>query len=388
MESTPQLYDTIIQVLRQYAPCRDVRHLKTLAWMMVGVILSGQIHLSAWTVYVRSRARYAASVIRRFRRWLANDRVDVAALYNPLIQQALADWGPHRLYVALDTSMIWNTYCLIRFSLIYRGRAIPLAWKVVVHSSATIAYEVYAPLLDQLAALLKPHPGAIVLLADRGFADTALMAHLRRLGWHWRLRIKSSFWIYRPGHPACKVERLFVAPGQAQGWSGVRVTREQFGPVYLAIGQPCGQTERWVLLSDEPVTAETFAEYGLRFDIEENFLDDKSNGFHLESSRLRSAPALERICLVLALTTLFLVAQGTQVVAQGHRRWVDPHWFRGESYLKIGWRWVKQALSTGQTLSPTLTLSSQADPEPARASRAQAASRAPPVFLQVLSQAA
>jgi hypothetical protein len=48
----------------------------------------------------------------------------------------------------------------------------------------------------------------------------------------------------------------------------------------------------------------TFEEYGLRFDIEENFLDDKSNGFQLESSLIRSAAALERLCVVLAITTL------------------------------------------------------------------------------------
>jgi len=53
----------------------------------------------------------------------------------------------------------------------------------------------------------------------------------------------------------------------------------------------------------------TFEEYRLRFDIEENFLDDKSNGFQLESSLIRSAKALERLCLVLALTTLYLVLQ-------------------------------------------------------------------------------
>lgn len=41
---------------------------------------------------------------------------------------------------------------------------------------------------------------------------------------------------------------------------------------------------------------------------EENFLDDKSNGFQLEASRLRSAVALERLCLVLSLTTLYLTA--------------------------------------------------------------------------------
>ena len=93
-----------------------------------------------------------------------------------------------------------------------------------------------------------------------------------------------------------------------------------------------------------------FEEYGWRFDIEANFLDDKSHGFQLESSWIRSAAALERLCLVLAITTLYLDAQGTEVVQQGKRRWVDPHWFRGQSYLKIGWHGVTLALSRGYKL--------------------------------------
>ena len=43
--------------------------------------------------------------------------------------------------------------------------------------------------------------------------------------------------------------------------------------------------------------------------------------------RRLAAPALTRLCLALALTTLYLVAQGVEVVQQGKRRWVDPHWF-------------------------------------------------------------
>ncbi len=57
----------------------------------------------------------------------------------------------------------------------------------------------------------------------------------------------------------------------------------------------------------------------------ESFLDDKSNGFDKISSEIRNAPALSRLCLVLALATLYLTAQGTEVVAQGKRRLVDPH---------------------------------------------------------------
>jgi hypothetical protein len=100
-------------------------------------------------------------------------------------------------------------------------------------------------------------------------------------------------------------------------------------------------------------------------------LDDKSNGFQLESSLLRSVMALERLCCVLAITTLYLVSQGTEVVAQGKRRWVDAHWFRGLSYLKIGWNWVKLALNRGYKLTTSLHVSGEADPEPAMASKRQ-----------------
>ena len=48
MENTPPLYDTLVCVLRHHATWLEQRHLKTLAWMMVGLIQSGWISLSAW----------------------------------------------------------------------------------------------------------------------------------------------------------------------------------------------------------------------------------------------------------------------------------------------------------------------------------------------------
>ncbi len=87
---------------------------------------------------------------------------------------------------------------------------------------------------------------------------------------------------------------------------------------------------------------------------------------------IRSANALSRLCFVLAIATLFLVSQGTAVVAAGKRRWVDPHWFRGSSYLKIGWQWVLRALSIGMELITEFHLSPLPDPEPAMASKKQA----------------
>jgi len=374
MENTPYLYDTLVRVLRQHRNWLDVRHLKTLAWMMVGLIHAGQISLCAWAPYVVSRACYSQSTVRRFRRWLDNDRIEVHALYGPLIQQALVGWVDKTLYVALDTSMLWNTYCMVRLSGIYRGRAVPLVWCVIEHGSAAVAYEVYKGLLDK-AATLVPFACKVVFLADRGFADTDLMPHVKRLGWHFRIRIKSNFWIYRPGHGGFQVRNIALAPGQARFWHGVLLSLKRFGPVHLAVARPLGSDEYWYVISDEPTAVESLEEYGLRFDIEENFLDDKSNGFQLESSLIRSAKALERLCFVLAMTTLYLVSVGTSVVKQGKRRFVDPHWFRGASYLRIGWKWVSYALIRGYELITSVYLSSESDPEPAIASKKQAQQR-------------
>jgi len=370
MEDTPRLYHTLVHVLSQHRKWLDVRHYQTLAWMMVGLIQSGMIGLNAWAPYVVSRAVYAQSTVRRFARWLDNGRIEVHHLYGPLIQQALAEWGNHVLYLALDTTTLWGKYCVVRISVIYRGRAVPIVWQALEHGSSSVAYEIYRNLLDKVAMLL-PLNCKVVFLADRGFADTALMSDLKRLGWHWRIRIKGSFWVYRRNHRRCKVNAIPLACGQARFWHEVRITEQHFGPVHLALARPNGGAECWFVVSDEPTDVHTFDEYGLRFDIEENFLDDKSNGFQLESSLLRSADALSRLCFVLAITTLYLVSQGTEVVKLGKRRWVDPHWFRGSSYFRIGWNWIKTALVKGFDLITTLHLSGEPDPEPAISSQSQ-----------------
>jgi hypothetical protein len=43
-----------------------------------------------------------------------------------------------------------------------------------------------------------------------------------------------------------------------------------------------------MVASDEPTTLQTFQEYSERFQVEGEFLDEKSNGFQLERSALKS----------------------------------------------------------------------------------------------------
>jgi len=57
----------------------------------------------------------------------------------PLVMTALSGWSHHRLYLALDTTVLWNRYCMKHKSVVCCGRAVPLLWRVLAHGSATVA---------------------------------------------------------------------------------------------------------------------------------------------------------------------------------------------------------------------------------------------------------
>lgn len=373
MEDSLRLYRIMMDLVWQNGVrFHDLRCLYTFVWGVVGLIMSHQVHLSKWSLYRKGTAK-AASKQRQISRWLENDQIRPRGIYRSLIKATLTEWEGRKLYLALDSSQLWGRFTLVRLALIYRGRALPISWVVLTSQSATVAFEDYQVILKEAAAVL-PRRCRPILLADRGFFDQKLLCLARDLGWHFRIRLKSSFWVYRASKLRAKVGRLMPAKGQALFLHKVWITQNGFGPVHLALAHvqnPNGYQE-WAILSDEPTSLQTLDEFGLRFDIEEGFLDDKSAGFQLESSEIRDADALSRLALILATATLYLVSSGVAVVALGRRHLVDGHWNRGLSYFQIGWRWIHYALAHGIQLLSFLWYEPEPDPEPVYASKLQA----------------
>jgi Transposase DDE domain len=288
-----------------------------------------------------------------------------------LTTQALSHWGSKRLYLSLDTTLVWQCFCIVWVGVVYRGRTVLVAWRIVPQASSTVRLWTIQRVLRQ-ASRVVPDGVEVVLLADRGFADGKLMKYLREtLQWHFRIRIKRSFQFQLDGQWH-QVSSVKLQAGHAYFTPAIAIGKTRpYGEVFLAFAHDRQSQEDWVIVSDEPATLQTFAQYRLRFQVEESFLDLKSNGFNLEASRLRDKFALSQLCGVIALTTLFLVLQGTQVVEQGKRRLVDPHWHRGMSYLKLGWNWVRLALTRQWKIENYRFLSSLPDPQPAFASKRQ-----------------
>jgi len=171
------------------------------------------------------------------------------------------------------------------------------------------------------------------LLADRGFAHRQLFRWLRRHHWHYRIRLIDDTLVHLPTHQLLPVRALLPPKGAAHFYHQVWLLGHRIGPVHLALAQlDEPNQDPWYIVSDEPTDLTTFDEFGLRFD---------------------------------------------SVVRRKLRRWVDTHWHRGMSYLKIGWSWLRQQFRRGWPVMPSFWL--DPDPEPAMASRRQAA-RVGPIF--------
>lgn len=367
MTSSTHLYRQLFDQLSQHSRVCDLRHLKSLAWMVSALLYSGELNLAAWEPYVRSRATKAQSTERRWQRFMDNCRIGVMAIYVPLVLAALGGWQQQRLYLALDTTVLWNRFCMIHLSVVCCGRAVPLLWRVVEQGSATVAFEAYQPLLRRARWLLRQH-GDVMLLADRGFANHDLMKWLRQSRWHYCLRLPCDVWIHTQRPHPLMVGTLYPPRGEARLYEHVGLWLDGKHRCNLVLATVAGAKESWAVVTDEAPTLQTLWQYGLRFRVEELFLDSKSGVFELEESRLRSPAALERLYLVCAIALLYATTQGMAVQLAGLRQQVDPHWRRGISYLKIGLRWLKGVVHKGRELLAPVALLPQ-DPQPAFASK-------------------
>ena len=186
--------------------------------MVVGVLLSQSLHLTEWEPYVMSRATkaqqrgwtsggnlrvpHAQSYQKRWGRFLSNQKIEVEKIYLPLLMGAIANWSKTRIYLALDTTMLWNKYCMTHLSIVCNGRAIPFLWSVTEHNSATVGFEVYRPLLRKASWLLR-NQNDVMLLADRGFANQALLKWLKSRSWHYSIRIPSDTLVWGVRRSLC-----------------------------------------------------------------------------------------------------------------------------------------------------------------------------------------
>lgn len=343
IQNVSALNHTVGRAIRQrLSP--DTRNIATFLAMTVCILASQSVRLSAWIAWI-SGDTLAGSRIRRFSRWLGNSCIDPHAWYAVLFQYALREWTRRPIYLALDTSMLYDRFCCVRISMIYMNRAIPVTWCVLEHGSSMVKYARYAHLFERVEALL-PRDVEIFFLADRGFVCKDLMNRLQKLGWLWRIRVKGNQKL-RVGGSFITPKTLPLAPGKALLFSGNVNFGLKLERISFSAGWAAGSREPWYVLSGDEAGLEVFMDYARRFGIEEGFRDEKSGGCDLEAGHIRDAQKLERLLLVISTALIVAVSEGISATLAGEEKEVEPHSVRSLSYFQMGQRWILSCLLRG-----------------------------------------
>jgi hypothetical protein len=333
---TPLLYRQLQDQLSQWVQPKDQRHLQGFAEIVAAVLQSGKACLGRWIPYLSHRDCQARAHMGRLSYFLHNPQITAARYYEPILRHLLSAFAGKAVLLTLDTSMLWDQFCLIEVCLAWGGRSFTLAQVVLEHGSAMVGFEQYKPVLEHAQTVLPPEV-QVTVLADRGFEHGDLMRWLNKQQWDWAIRVKSDLLVTTPNGRTQPVESYFPPPEQAYLVGSVRVLGDI--EAHLATANVPGAQDTWAVLSSQTASLQTFALYGQRFGgIEPHYKDYKSAAFDVLDSGLRDAQALTRLFMLLDCAYLIALVLGMMLVKAGQRTRLDWHGDRGLSFLQLGLR--------------------------------------------------
>jgi hypothetical protein len=235
MSDTYRRYRAIKQDLMQFFHPRPTghreRHLNTLIALICGLVGAQRAHLAAIADHAPSGGADQESVITRFRRWLKHDAQTVDGWFLPVTEALLANLALQPLVLVLDGSVVGRGCLALMLSVVYHGRALPLAWIVVRGEKGHFPQATHCALLEQIQPLIPP-TAEVTLLGDGEFDGTALQAALRKLRWHYVCRTAPNLLMTVYGQ-TLHVGDLAPAPGERLAVRPAWMTTAQYGPVSI-----------------------------------------------------------------------------------------------------------------------------------------------------------
>jgi len=243
----------------------------------------------------------------------------VATTFAPLLRWILSLWSGRYLPLAIDVTNLGDRFHVLAVSVVVCGVGIPVAWKVLRGGEK----EPWGPQWEKLLTHLKagvPAGWTVLVLSDRGLESPDLFRFIVGLGWHPLMRVKKGGKFRPEGWGNYYYfHQLVRQVGSSYAAEGVAYTGEQLRCTLLACWTT-GHEEPWLLLTDLPPEAGNAVWYGLRTWIEQSFKIIKSGCWDWQKTRMEDPERVERLWLVLAVSTLWVVALGAADEAQQRAR--------------------------------------------------------------------
>lgn len=347
-------YYTVRERLRAFLGGVSKPQLTNLSLLVFGLFAAGNCQLPRIATKLPLLTG-AASLTQRLRRLLRNKAVKPPELYQPVARFLLSCFVGGGMSLILDATDLGGRLPVLFVALAYRGRALPLLWRMLPAMGCSEFREQKA-LLSQVAALVPPSV-QVTLLADREYGSVPMTRFCLSHGWHFCLRLKKNRWFTQTDGQEKQIGSLPLTPGGRLFVADIRLPALPEQALSLSCGwsRDNKDDEPWYILSDLPADHRVLATYAVRFHIEEMFRDFKEFGFRLETTHLKDPERVSRLLLCVCLAHVWLMNTGVWASKRGWRRRVDRHRKRQLSYFQIGWRFLQQLWACGLPLRCELT---------------------------------
>ena len=133
MSDNLRRYRAIRNALTQAYPTSPTgnfaRHLQTLAALISGIVGSKSTQLPTLATKVPDGTKPERRV-KRFTRWIDNERILEEMYFLPYAEILLTHLALETLVLVMDGSVVGRGCAALMIHVIYKGRALPLAWRV------------------------------------------------------------------------------------------------------------------------------------------------------------------------------------------------------------------------------------------------------------------
>jgi hypothetical protein len=304
-------YQVVHAALKQFYPGEPhgnmARHLNTLAWLVSGIVGSQRTNYRAIAKKAPDGTK-VESRIKRYSRWVNNDRIDFETYFAPYAIALLVSLAQRPLALVIDGSCVGKGCQALVISVVYRQRALPVGWLVVTGGKGHLAEECHVALVEQVAELV-PSEATVIFLGDGEFDGLRLQTKLAQLDWGYVCRTAKDI-VLTQDEEEFTVQELGLRPGQLIALPEVAFTRAHYGPVQVVAWWAKGEAHPIFLVTNLELAQEACWWYKKRFKIETFFSDQKSRGFHLHQSHLEDPDRLATLMMAACLAYLWIVYLG------------------------------------------------------------------------------
>jgi hypothetical protein len=237
------------------------RHLQTLAAIMSGIVGGKSTQLPHIATKVPDGSK-PESRVKRFARWLDNDRILEEMYFVPYAETLLTHLALETLVLVMDGSVVGRNCTALMIHVIYKGHALPLAWRVRQGPKGHFPEELHIAVVELMREVI-PEGATVVFLGDGEFDGTALQATLNEAGWSYACRTALSTVATWEG-VTFRLDTLGACskPGTLIVLQEVQFTRDAYGPVMVLSCWAKGYQEPLYLVSNMEAAEEGYHRSG------------------------------------------------------------------------------------------------------------------------------